>query len=228
MARPENPTPPTTAAECRAILADQISKSNPNSRRSIDATRLLDSYEEEARRNDKQTENALREKEADASLQKSKQAETDWKEKETDRLREVFLAAAETDRRRWNEERRDLSAQVSTLRDQLKTRTQEKETAAAEHTDEIARLQTEHQSEISQWREKYDALQQYDISVAERTPPTTAEDCWKEITALSAHNKTLSPKYQTQEIAQALRRMRLLLDTHTELTAAEKGEPSAQ
>lgn len=224
MARPTNPLPPQTIEDCRQVIADEIAKSNPNPRRSMNATTLLNSLEAERTRTDKLADTAVRQQEAEASEQASRQSETAWKEAETERI--------------WNsanatiaKERSSINEQISTLRGEVAALKTKAQTTLAEHNTEIARLESEHQSElarqraeINQWRAAHDALKQYDISVAERTPPETIEDCDAELAVLSARLASLSPKYQEQECAQTARRMRLLLDTRKELTALVPNE----
>ncbi len=212
MARPENPAPPMSAADCRAILADQISKSNPNSRRSIDTTRLLDTFEEEDRRTAKAAEDALRKQEAQASLQASAQ----WREETTAAIRkeieseqavERALAAMRDTR---DGQVRDLSAQNKTLQEQVATLKTEAQTTATSHKNELARLN----SELSKQQADYHALNQYNLNNAELTVLDTmsAEDIERELAVLRS-----LPPTDEQVTARRSRRMTVLLKRSTEL-----------
>ncbi|MGA9494405.1 MAG: hypothetical protein WBV41_01020 [Terriglobales bacterium] len=173
-----------TAADCRKILADQISKSSPNPRRSIDTTRLLDSFEEEDRRTAKAAEDALRQQEAQASLRASEQ----WREEQTAAIRKEIQAEQALERSiavmrdTRDEQIRNLTGEVKTLREQVATLNSAAATTAAEYKNEVAHLQ----SELARQQADYESLRAHRDSLAKRLLPETDAEIEEELLALKA------------------------------------------
>jgi hypothetical protein len=182
------PPPPTNAAETRALLAAEVCKTTPDISKLKALQTLLTSFEEEDRRKadaiTKTADDALREKEVEASLK----ASTEWREAQTILIRkevtdEVDLAyrcktlgESQTIAR--------LQAENKTLQDKISTLRVE----AGKQGDEITSLR----SELSTTKENLsvvtadrDELQaRSDViskHLAEVTPPETQEEYAKRI-----------------------------------------------
>lgn len=208
------PPPPTNADECRKLLAAEICKQKPDTTKVKGFQTLLASFEAQDLRTattiTKAAEDALREKEAAASLQASEQ----WRAAQItairaelqDELRSQQTLQVFEDKQRQTRQQTEI------------TRLQEKTAALQQaNTDQRAEI-TELQSKLIQAKEHIQTLRADNTSLAVQLAPVDPAVLQTELTELDAAKKTL------QTLPERLKDATRALLLHTQLMRIAQGE----
>ena len=179
---PANPTPPTNSAECRALLAQELTKQKPDTPRLKGYQTLLASFEAgEQRTTDaitKVAETALREKETAASLRVSEE----WREAQNILIRKEV--EDEQIAQRFDEKQRQTKLQSENTRLQEQVRTEQQ--ANTDQQEELARLR----STLTEAREHLATLRTDNENLAAQLAPVEIAVLEKEIEELQAARLT--------------------------------------
>jgi SMC interacting uncharacterized protein involved in chromosome segregation len=176
------PPPPTNAAETRALLAAEVCKTTPDISKLKALQTLLTSFEEEDRRKadaiTKTADDALREKEVEASLK----ASTEWREAQTILIRKEV--EDEQIAQRFDEKQRQTKLQSENTRLQEQVRTAQQ--ANTDQQEELARLR----STLTEAREHLATLRTDNENLAAQLAPVEIAVLEKEIEELQAARLT--------------------------------------